>query len=177
MPETDVPLLAVVVYEPGWDVEPLLTEVHARLTGELGLTVGGVLPDTLPPAAEGLRKTMTVVDLTTGEAVVISQDLGGGADACVLDPDGLTRSRFAIDRAVEAGVDLVLAGKFAKQEAAGGGAREEIARAVVEGLPTLVVMRATQSEAFEAFAGPDHARLPAEVEPILAWARAVTGRG
>ena len=73
-------------------------------------------------------------------------------------------------------VDLLFVGKFAKQEAAGHGIREEIGAALIADIPTLVVLREGQLDAWRAFAGDDWQRLAPEPEPILTWATRVTGR-
>jgi molybdate transport system ATP-binding protein len=175
MSAADPSPLAVVVYPPGFDVEPLLRAAHDRLAARGDLEIGGVLPKSGDRLANG-RSAMLLEDVASGVATTISQELGAGADSCILDLDGLTRARQAIVRAIESGVDLVFVGKFAKQEAAGHGVREEIARAVIAGVPTLVVMRETQSAAWTAFAGEDFTALPPDVDAIAAWALAATGR-
>lgn len=172
---TSVPPLAVVVYEPGYDVEPLLDAVHARLAARGDLRLGGVLPRVGEPLSNG-KGTMMLENIATGVATVISQDLGAGSDSCTLDIDGMLRARSAIVTAIEQGVDLLFVGKFAKQEASGHGVREEIGEAMVAGIPTLVVMRETQREAWVAFAGDDQRELPPDVDAIVAWALAATGR-
>lgn len=169
------PPLAAIFYPPGWDVEPLLVEVRDRLAARGDLRLGGVLPRSGAPLSNG-RPEKLLEDLATGDATSISQDLGPGSDECTLDPDGFTRSRLAIAAAIEAGVDLVFVGKFSKQEAAGHGVREEIAAAIIAGLPTLVVLRETQAEAWTAFAGEDFAPLEPRAEAVVAWALAATGR-
>lgn len=174
MPDA-VPPLAAVLYEPGWDVEPLLAEVRDRLAARGDLRLGGVLPRSGAPLSNG-RPEKLLEDLVTGDATSISQDLGPGSEECTLDPDGFTRSRFAITAAIEAGVDLVFVGKFSKQEAAGHGVRDEIAAAMIAGLPTLVVLRETQIEAWTAFAGEDFATLAPQADAVVAWALAATGR-
>lgn len=170
-----VPTLAVVVYEPGFDVEPMLVAVRDRLDGRGDVRLGGVVPRTGDLLANG-RRAMLLEDVVSGTATTISQELGAGADSCILDVDGLTRARLAITRAIDDGVDLVFVGKFAKQEAAGHGVREEIGRAMVAGIPTLVVMRDTQRSAWSDFAGDDHATLPPDVDAIVGWALAAIGR-
>ena len=167
--------LAVVVYEPGYDVEPLLDAVAARLAARDDLRIGGVLPRVGPPLSNG-KGAMMLENIATGVATVISQDLGAGSDSCTLDVDGMLRSRSAIVSAIEANVDLLFVGKFAKQEASGHGVREEIGQAMIAGIPTLVVMRETQREAWAAFAGDDHVTLPPDVDAVVAWALAATGR-
>ena len=174
MPAATYPL-AVVVYDPGFAVEPLLREVHARLTARGDLRLGGVVPKLGPVLPNG-RHAMLLEDVASGVATTISQDLGAGADSCILDVDGLTRARLAIVEAIDGGVDLVFVGKFAKQEAAGHGVREEIGRAMIAEVPTLVVMRATQGDAWAEFAGDEFTTLPPDPDAIVAWALAATGR-
>lgn len=174
-PTSAIPALAVVVYEPGYDVEPLLAAVRDRLAARGDLRLGGVVPRSGDLLANG-RHAMLLEDVVSGTATAISQELGAGADSCILDVDGLTRARLAITKAIDDGVDLVFVGKFAKQEAAGHGVREEIAQAMIAGIPTLVVMRDGQTGAWGEFAGDDHATLPPDADAIVAWALAATGR-
>lgn len=173
--DPSVPTLAVVVYEPGFDVGPLLCEVRDRLVARGDVRLGGVVPRFGGFHSNG-RQEMLLEDVTSGEATTISQELGGGADACILDTDGLTRARMAISRAIAEGVDLVLVGKFSKQEAAGHGVREEIAEAMMAGIPTLAAMRETQREAWEAFVGDDYASLAPDAAAIVDWAVEVMGK-
>ncbi len=167
--------LAVVVYESGFDIAPTLAEVRARLTARGDLALGGVLPEWGGLHSNG-RHEMLLRDLASDGVTQISQELGAEADSCILDPDGFARARLSISRAIEAGCDIVFVGKFAKQEAAGQGVRSEIGDAMAAGIPTLVVMRDAQREAFEAFAGDDWTKLAPEVDAIVGWALAATGR-
>lgn len=168
--------LAVVVYDGGFDVGPLLVEVRDRLAARGDLHLGGVLPKFGDLLANG-RHAMLLEDAASGEAAVISQDLGAGAESCILDSDSFTRSRSAITAAVAAGVDLLFVGKFGKQEAAGHGVRDEIGEAMIAGIPTLVAIRASTLPAWEAFAGTDWVALAPKVDDVVAWALAATGRG
>ena len=172
----DTSRLGVVVYSGDVEIEPVLAAVRVGLAGRAGLRLGGVVPRDGAVMANG-RPEMLLDDLATGEVHSISQELGAGADSCILDVDGLTRARMAIAAAVETGVDLVLVGKFAKQEAAGHGVREEIGAAMLAEIPTLVVMREAQLDAWRAFAGDDWQALPPQVEAIVAWVDRVTAAG
>jgi len=165
---TETPRLGAIVYSGEIAIEPILAEVRDRLQARGGLRLGGVVPrdgDLLPNG----RPAMLLDDVSDGTAFNISQDLGAGAEDCILDVDGLTRARMAIAAAIEAGVDLVMVGKFAKQEAAGHGVREEIGAAMIADIPILVALREGQLAAWEAFAGDEWARLEPGVEPILDW--------
>ena len=173
---TDLPRLGAIVYDGDLEIEPVLAAVRDRLLGRAGFRLGGVVPRDGAPLANG-RNEMLLDDVISGAAISISQKLGAGADSCILDIDGLTRARLAIVAAVESGVDLVMVGKFAKQEAAGHGVREEIGAALVADVPTLVALRETQLAAWRDFAGDDWQRLPPEVTAIVAWVEAVTASG
>ncbi|MER2606227.1 MAG: DUF2478 domain-containing protein [Siculibacillus sp.] len=172
---SDADRLGAILYHPDVEIEPILAEVHATLAARGVLRIGGVVPREGEVLANG-RRAMLLEDVTSGIATNISQELGAGADSCILDIDGLTRARTAISAAIEAGVDLVLVGKFAKQEIAGHGVREEIGQAVAAGTPTLVALRETRIDDWRAFAGDDFTALPPDVAAIVAWAERVGGR-
>jgi hypothetical protein len=176
MNEPEALPLAVVIYDPGFEIEPVLGEAVENLGRVGGISVGGVVPRWGRPLPND-RREMLLEEIGSGVITPISQDLGPGADSCILDTDGLTRGRLAISAAIAQGVDVVFVGKFAKQEAAGGGVREEIAEALGAGIPTIVAMRETQIEAWAAFAGDDWTRLAPSVPAIVSWARAVAGKG
>ena len=169
---TDIPRLGAILYSGDIEIEAVLAAVRDRLVGRGGLRLGGVVPRDGEVMANG-RREMLLDDLATGASISISQELGAGADSCILDVDGLTRARMAILAAVDAGVDLVFAGKFAKQEAAGHGVREEIAAALVADIPTLVALREGQIDAWCAFAGDDWQRLAPDPAAIVAWVERV----
>ncbi|WP_333822604.1 DUF2478 domain-containing protein [Pinisolibacter sp.] len=167
-PTGDTHRLAGVVYSGDTEIELLLADLRERLTARGSLRLGGVVPRYGGLMANG-RREMLLDDLRGGAAISISQELGAGAESCILDVDGLARASLVILAAVEEGVDLVLAGKFAKQEAAGHGVRDEIGAAMVADIPTLVVLRENQLGRWREFVGDDWARLPPDVDAILAW--------
>ena len=173
VPTDETPRIAGVVYSGDTEIEPLLAELRERLTARGSLRLGGVVPRFGGLMANG-RREMLLDDLSGGGAISISQELGAGAESCILDVDGLARASLVILAAVEDGVDLVLAGKFAKQEAAGHGVRGEIGAAMVADIPTLVVLRESQLGRWREFVGDEWANLPPDVDTILAWIDRVT---
>lgn len=176
MTASDALPLAAVIYEPGREIEPVLGDAIEALGRGGKVRIGGVVPRWGRPLSND-RREMLLEEIGSGVAMTISQDLGPGADSCILDTDGLTRSRLAISAAVARGVDVVFVGKFAKQEAAGGGVREEIGEALSAGIPTLVALREAQLEAWSSFAGDDWTRLDPTVESIVSWAVAIAEKG
>lgn len=171
---TDEPLGAIL-YDPEIEIEPILCAVRDALAARNDLRLGGVVPREGDLLANG-RHAMLLEDVVTGTSTSISQELGAGADSCILDLDGLTRARLAIAAAIAAPVDLVFVGKFAKQEIAGHGVREEIGAAAAAGIPTLVALRDTRIDDWRAFAGDAFTALAPDVDAIVAWALRVTGR-
>lgn len=176
-PATTSPVhpLAVVVYEPGFDLGRFLGDVCERLAARGDLAIGGVLPTDGGLHANG-RREMLLRDIGSGRTTAISQELGAGADSCILDPDGFARTRVELAAAIAAGADLMVLGKFAKREAEGHGIRAEIAECLAAGIPALVAMRTTRRADFESFAGSDWQALPPSIDAVVAWALAATGR-
>lgn len=130
--------LAAIVYRPAEDADGLLAHFANDLI-RTGHKLGGIVQRNTK--GEGARRgRMEVVDLMTGKAVRICQDLGKDAAACRLNPAGLAEAANIVTRAVAAGVELVVVNKFSKQEAAGRGLRAEIAEAAAAGLPLLTAV-------------------------------------
>lgn len=167
--------LGAILYDPEIEIEPILCAVRDRLIARGDVRLGGVVPREGDLLANG-RRAMLLEDVTTGSTTSISQELGAGADSCILDLDGLTRARLAIAAAIATPVDFVFVGKFAKQEIAGHGVREEIGAAAAAGIPTLVALRDTRLDDWRAFAGDAFTPLPPQVDAVVAWALRVTGR-
>jgi nucleoside-triphosphatase THEP1 len=117
---------------------------------------------------------MRVIDLMTGNAIGISQELGNGAEGCKLDPAGLAEAAVAVSTAVAANVDLVVVNKFGKQEAAGGGLRAGIADAVMAGVPLLTAVPERSLDAWLEFTGSLGTTLLCERNYIEAWWRNVS---
>ncbi len=161
--------LGAVIYSGDFEIEPVLQGARDRLLAAGRIRVGGIVPVFGGVHRNG-RQEMFLEPIDGGDAILITQELGVGAESCALDLDGLTRARSAIGAAIEAQVDLLFVGKFGKQEAAGHGVREEIGAALVAGIPTLVALRDVQVEAWRAFAGDDWAPLDPTVDSVVDWA-------
>lgn len=166
--------LAAVVYQPADDVDDLL----ARFAGDLirgGHRLGGIVQRNTN-GDRGQRERMEVIDLMTGRAVRICQDLGKDAAACKLNPAGLAEAATAVSRAVAAGVELVVVNKFSKQEAAGRGLRAEIADAVTAGLPLLTAVPENCYDAWMRFTGGFGTTLLCERRIVEDWCKEMSMR-
>jgi molybdate transport system ATP-binding protein len=159
--------LAAIVYQPADDVDCLL----ARFANDLmvsGHRLGGIVQRNTK-GDRGQRERMEVIDLMTGKAVRLCQDLGAGAGACRLNAAGLAEAASAVTRAVAERVELVVVNKFSKQEAAGRGLRAEIAAAVANGLPLLTAVSDNCYEAWRRFTGGFGTTLLCERRIVEDW--------
>lgn len=127
--------LAALVYDEGVSVDHLMCFFADELRAA-GRRIGGVVQ--LPPDDESQRVTpMRVIDLMTGDIIIIGQMLGAGSTNCKLDTAALARAATGLTRAIEEKVDLLFVAKFGKQEIAGSGFRAEFGAAVSSGIPIL----------------------------------------
>lgn len=172
--ELDPNRMAAVLYRPQDDVDKLLAD-FAQDRLRAGERIGGVVQSNLKDEA-GSKIGMEAIDLMTGRPVSICQPLGKGAMACKLDAGGLAESAMAVARAVEAGVDLIVINKFSKQEAAGGGLRNELADAVVSGIPLLTAVPEKVIDAWKAFTGDQGTLLLCERHVVEDWWRGLRSR-
>ncbi len=180
-------MLGYVVPEQRATADALIRAVVAPLRAQ-GVAVAGAMqvnpdgtPDgDIPPdpqqGTEARRSHMDLHLLPGAEVVRISQDLGGGAQGCRLDPDGLERAAGLTAVALDRGADLLIINKFGKQEADGRGFRPLIGEALLRDIPVLVSVAPGQLPAFQDFVGPLGQRLPARIESILDWCQSALGQ-
>jgi nucleoside-triphosphatase THEP1 len=121
----------------------------------------------------GRARDMELLVLTGDRKLRISQNLGAFSQGCRLDPDALETAVGLVDRALEAGADLVIVNKFGKQEVGGRGFRPLIGRALSGGVPVLTMVGAAKRAEFDAFAGGMAHELPARLDALLDWCRAI----
>ncbi len=158
--------LAAIVYRSGEDdVDTLLAAFAADQIRD-GHRLGGVVQR----KAEGNgRARMEMIDLLSGRAISISQDLGPSAQGCCLDPAGLADAAVAAGRAIAENVELLIVNKFSRQEAEGGGLRAELGNAVAAGLPVLTAVSTKCYDAWMAFTGGFGTTLLCERYVVDAW--------
>jgi nucleoside-triphosphatase THEP1 len=168
-PETDAPRIAAIIYRATDDADGLLADfAMARL--EAGDRLGGIVQRNIKDGS-GRRIDMQAIDLMTGQAIGISQTLGGGAGSCKLDASGLADSAQAVARAIADGVTLVIINKFSKQEATGHGLRSEFAETIVAGRPLLTAVPEKCLDAWRDFIGDQGVELPCTRDAVDAWWR------
>jgi hypothetical protein len=159
---------AAVVYGPDDDVDAALAFSVDTLC-RAGLTVGGLLQHFGEQISPGKREMLLRV-LPGHETIRLNDPRGSGVQGCILDTDALARAGMAFRRAALARPDLLVASRFGKEEAAGGGMRAELAEALIAGVPVLVPVRTSLLPAWRDFLGEPTDELPPKTDAILTWA-------
>jgi molybdate transport system ATP-binding protein len=172
--ELDPNRLAAILYGPANDVDVLLAEFAQDLLRS-GARIGGVVQHNVRDIA-GKKTGMEVIDLSGGHAISICQPLGSGSMACKLDAAGLAEAAVAVQRAISDRVDLIVVNKFSKQEASGGGLRDELAQAILSGIPVLTAVPEKCIEDWKTFTGDYGTTLLASREAVDGWWREVSSR-
>lgn len=164
--------LAVIVHTSGDPLEDTFAAVRDRLAARPKTRIAGLVPRNGAPHSNG-RLSFWLDDIAQGDSIALSQDLGPGSTSCILNPDGLAAARVRLAEAIATRPDLVLFGRFAREELAGRGIREEIGLAVAEGIPALLAVERSMLPGWIEFAGEDWTELPVDVDGIVAWYDAI----
>ena len=163
--------IAAILYPPGTDIDALLGGIARGLTA-LGARVGGVVQ---ARDADGC-KGMAVVDLASGNARSIAQNLGPLSTSCKLDTAAMADIAGDLERQIDAGLDLLILSRFGKTEIEGNGFRSLFGRALLSGTPLLTGVRQENAAAWEVFHGGLGANLPPDEAQVLAWAKGAATR-
>jgi nucleoside-triphosphatase THEP1 len=158
--------LGVVAYPDRADIEALLAAFVERLRGE-GVRVGGLLQRTTREANG--RPRMELIDIESGETVLISQNRGALSKGCCVDTGGMAAAAVLLRRALVGGPDLLVINKFSGLEAEGGGLRAEFLAALAEGVPLLTGLSERHRAAFDAMTGGGGDFLEASIEALSDW--------
>ena len=161
----DVLPIAALVYSAEQNPSPLLAEVARQLSARGVSLVGAVQHDLGPKETCGMEFEM----LPSGTRMALSQDLGPGSNACRLDPAAMAEASALVQQAIDAGAQLAIFNKFGAQEVAGEGLRDEMAAAVMAGIPLLTAVAERFTDDWTAFTGGASALLPCTVEDALRW--------
>jgi hypothetical protein len=172
VPADEPPLAAAILDDGRVDAGALLATLAHRLQAR-GLGVRGLLM-THPEGRAGCGP-MVLVDLASGEAFPVSQDLGPGSASCRADLQGFARASRVLRDAVATGADLVISNRFGGLEATGGGFVAELLSVMAAGVPLLTVVAPRHLPDWACFTG-GAAVLAADEAAIEAWvAGAVAG--
>ncbi len=119
-----------------------------------GWRVGGVVQEVLRDE-DGKTIGLDGIALDTGERIAINRPTKEDRlnKTCSLDKSALADASSAVDRAIRAGVDLIVIEKFGEQEQQGDGLASDILHAVSEGIPTLVAVPEGVRDQWNEFSG------------------------
>ena len=138
-------------------------------------TVAELVAQSRPRLEAMLALGTTTVEIKTGyglstnDELKISEDRGASARGCRLDPRMLEELVGSTEVAVERGVDVVIINKFGKQEALGGGFRNVIAKALGDGIPTIVAVNLAYLDSWRSFAAEFADELPPNIVEVRKW--------
>ncbi|MEY1555804.1 DUF2478 domain-containing protein [Yoonia sp. R2331] len=155
------------------DIDLLLDRVATRLAQQ-GMRCCGTVQINTECAAGPCDMDVRV--LPDGPVLRISQNLGAASKGCRLDPSALETAVGLVGASLDADADVLVINKFGKHEADGRGFRDAIAKAIALDVPVIVGVSALNLDAFEAFAGPEIAKLDAASDAIIDWVEAVVRR-
>jgi len=159
--------LAAVLHAGDQTGDALISSVAGKLKSQ-GYAVGGVVQSN-PMRPGQSRCDMVLKELTSGQEVPISQDLGNHSRGCRLNSSALEQVVGLVEASVRAGLDVLVLNKFGKQEADGKGLRHAIAMAVDAGIPVLGGLNRANVAAWNDFCGGEGQLLDASMADVEQW--------
>ena len=150
-PAAGTPAIVALVYEdaslPEAKFAALVDTFRAR-----GLRLAGLLQRSLPSGSER-RCDVELVDLASGKVTPLLERRGASARGCRLDHAALTEATSAAMVSLADQPDLLVINKFGRAECEGGGARDLIAAAVLQGVPLVIGVPARNLPEWRNFVG------------------------
>lgn len=165
--DTSATPLAALLHAGDQQGDKRMSAIAADLKTQ-GYRVGGVVQANILHPGQ-CRCDMVLEELTSGQTIPISQDLGNDSQACRLDPAALEHVVGLVEASVRGGLDILVLNKFGKQEAEGRGLRSAIAIAVDAGIPVLVGLNRTHVDTWSEFSGGEGRLLEADTGDVENW--------
>lgn len=168
MGAVEIPMLLALVYRRGGSsvVERLVEAAQGH-----GLVVVGMTQKDEPHAGR-TACDMTLIDVTSGREILISESRGEGARGCHLDTGALEEASALMlaELDAERAPDVLILSKFGKQEISGRGFRQVVEKAIDRGVPVLVGVGEENLPGFRDFGGGLEAVVEtvAEAEAVVA---------
>ncbi len=163
--------LGAVLYEPGFDIDRVLSLAVDKVRQGGGVVAGVVQTSAAP--SDGCCARMDLIDLRTNRVFEISQELGPQAEGCRLDQRGLTEAAGVIGAAITSDIDFFVINRFGKAESEGGGLVSCISDAIGAGIPVLTAVREPYLVGWQEFHGGLATDLPASSKAVLEWCTAM----
>jgi hypothetical protein len=163
--------LCILVYRREERPDAAITDAVARLQRD-GFDVRGLLQEGTEGSTSGCA-TLFLEDIGSGRRVEIFQNRGRETRGCRLDASGLAEAAAWLREAIESRPEVLVLNRFGRQEAEGGGLGDEIAAAVVAGIPVIVPVNEMLLPEWDAFSGGTHERMPADPDKVVQWCRTI----
>ena len=161
--------LAAVLHAGAQTGDTLISAIADKLKSE-GYCVGGVVQSNIVQPGQ-CRCDMVLTELSSGQGIPISQNLGNQSRGCRLDPAALEQIVGFVEASVRDGLDILVLNKFGKQEIEGKGLRSVIALALDADIPVLVGLNRANIEAWNQFCGGEGQLLEARASDVERWLR------
>ena len=146
----------------------LLSRFAERLQAQ-GVRLAGLVQENVDREGDEPCDMLTRV-LPDGPIFQISQSLGPHAKGCRLDPEALEQAVGHVMRHLdEDRVDLLIANKFGKHEAAGMGMRSVIGEAMARDIPVVTGVNPLNEAEFQTFCEGLATKVEAGLDPLLDW--------
>lgn len=155
-------LLAAFFEAPGARAADAALAACAQRLLAAGVRVGGLVQRT--GSYDNGQKRLELLDVASGQALEISQNLGAEASGCCIDPQAMAHASGALRRALEEGAELLVINRYGPEEADGGGFVAEFAQAVQQGVPVLTTVGEKRRAAWAEFAGNMAVALPLDAD-------------
>lgn len=162
--------IAAIHYQSGFRVDDFLANVGARLRADNVRVAGAIQINGSETKTCG---SMTLVDLSSGTAIDISQQLGSLAQGCRLDTSRLAEFGTLLEGPLPDGTELLILNKFGRAESEGHGLRRNIEHALEAGLAVLTAVRPPYDEAWRQFHGGLAAELDPDLPSVRIWCHTV----
>lgn len=133
-----------------------------------GQRVHGVVQAPQTYTHTGARQ-MTIIDVTDDRRLIISQDRGGGARGCCVDPGALAEASAILRRAGDDIADLAVINRFGKLEAEGEGFAADMLALMSTGIPVLTAVKRKHLDAWRDFTGGMAAELQPNETALRDW--------
>ncbi len=154
------------------ETDRLLAEAASLLKAR-GVTLAGIVKHLEYESGYQNGCDMLVAVLPDGPVIKVTQDLGGGSDACRLNPEAIAEAVSTVENGSIETADLFILNKFGPEEAEGRGFVSAIGKALEHDVPVVVGVGASGT-AFAAFEGGLAVRLQPNLEAIVDWCLAAT---
>ena len=161
--------LSGIVFEPGQDIDALLSAVAESLTHS-GWFVSGLIQEEAFRTPGSCCPATFVRHLADGTRTKISFDRGENSSGCRLDAHALTEAAGSVEAWLNGGAQVLIINRFGQSESDGGGLRGTIERGIELGLPVIVGVRQTYAAQWGEFHGGLATSLAFDKSKILNWA-------